>query len=167
MGLGLRNQDFCLDLKNPKSEIRTSKYFSILTTTFWPEHAAALGRLDPFPRFQSQSADGRFCVFGQRFRKISDLEFRIWDLIPFPNSDFGPRTPAPGPSRLRCRPELGCACALAFENNLKSLIETFCFGRSSYQKTSTGYLEKFLSGETRVDPVSFAWTIKIRSKGSL
>ena len=38
---------------------------------------------------------------------------------------------------------------------------------SSYQKTSTGYLEKFLSGETRVDPVSFAWTIKIRSKGSL
>ena len=65
LGLGLRNQDFCLDLKNPKFEIRTSKYFSILTTTFWPEHAAALGWLDPFPRFQSQSDDGRLCVFGQ------------------------------------------------------------------------------------------------------
>ena len=27
---------------------------------------------------------------------------------------------------------------------------------SYHQKTSTGYLEKFLSGETKVDPVSFA-----------
>jgi len=39
----------------------------------------------------------------------------------FQISAFGPRTPAPGPSRLRLRPEPGRACAQAFRFFQKSL----------------------------------------------
>ena len=62
---------------------------------------------------------------------------------------------------------LGFGFSPQFRNPCNYAIQWMNPECSSYQKTSTGYLEKFLSGETRVDPVSFAWTIKIRSKGSL
>ena len=52
------------------------------------DQAAALGRLDPLARVQSQSDDGLFCAFGQRDLRILDFEFRIWGLILLPNSEF-------------------------------------------------------------------------------
>lgn len=80
MGFGLRNQDFCLDLKNPKSEIRTSKYFSILTTTFWPEYAAALGRSHPLARVEANLSTDSF-VFSVNEDGKAESEIRKSELF--------------------------------------------------------------------------------------
>lgn len=60
----------------------------------------------------------------------------------------------------------GICPQFAIPNPYPFAIEWMNPERSSYKNTSTGYLEKALSGETRVEPVGLAWTTKTRSKGS-
>jgi hypothetical protein len=63
-------------------------------------------------------------------------------------------------------------CPIFWDQNqsmpLVLLVVLLSAGFARYpQRTLTGYWEKILSGEIKVDPVNFAWTIRILSNGSL